>query len=828
MHAVTKIETEFAQALAEAGFPPVDIVADSKLHRIDGPEDKRGKKSGWYILHADNGGAGGFGCHKSGIDKRWSGSAAAKLSGAELDAHRARMAEVRGLADAERARVRAEAATAARELWHGARWATADNPYCTRKGVKPIGLKEFQDKRTLVVPISNSDGEIVNVQFIYADGTKRFKTGGAVTGCSYQFGGEPREDGVLLIGEGFATCATAYAATGNPVVVAFNAGNLLTVARAWRARLPAARIVLLADDDYATEGNPGLTKAREAAQAVGGVLAVPEFGASRPTGATDLNDLQAHAGIEAVRTTIERALAISSTSKESGATCATLAEPTGAEVRMFPLAVTTPPPPDAETDEQTIARLAALKPLQYDRVRKVEAKRMGVQVTTLDKLVAAERSDEEDEGGMFLDVEPHPDPVDGAELVDALRKTIRRFIVCNEATARAAVLWIVMTWLMESVDVAPIAAITAPEKRCGKSQLLFLIGRLACRPLAASNITAAALFRAVETWKPTLLLDEADAFMRENEELRGLLNCGHTRDSAYVIRTVGDDHTPKRFFVWGAKAIAGIGHLADTLMDRSIVLELRRKLPHEQVDKLRHAEPGLFADLCARLARWSEDNADAVRQARPELPEALHDRAADNWEPLLQIAEVIGGSWPELARNAALTLSGEAQSAQSAGVELLTDIKTVFETQSVTRISMADLLAALLADDEAPWKTWNRGREMTLRQLGKKLSEFGIKSKAVRIGYNSPKGFEFDQFKDAFARYLSPPPVSPSPSVTRSQPNAGAGLSVTDAQSRDRMQNPSVTLEPLPHKGCDRVTEETAVTENDGKDVTDDSSEDNV
>lgn len=146
-----------------------------------------------------------------------------------------------------------------------------------------------------------------------------------------------------------------------------------------------------------------------------------------------------------------------------------------------------------------------------------------------------------------------------------------------------------MTWFIDVVQVAPLAVITAPEKRCGKSQLLFILGRLVYRPLAASNITAAALFRSIDLWGPTLLIDEADAFIKDNEELRGLLNCGHTRDSAYIIRVVGDNFTPTRFNVWGAKALAGIGHLSETLMDRSVTLELRRKTPYEKVDRLRHA-----------------------------------------------------------------------------------------------------------------------------------------------------------------------------------------------------------------------------------------------
>ena len=482
-----------------------------------------------------------------------------------------------------------------------------------------------------------------------------------------------------------------------------------------------------------------------------------------------------------------------------------------------------------ETDDEAIARLAELKPMEYDRVRKAEARRLGIQVGTLDKAVAAARSEDGDEDGPFADVEPWHEPVDGAALLDDLVRVVHRFIICDAATAHGTALWIAMTWLMDSVDVAPIAAITAPEKRCGKSQLLFLMGRLSSRPLAASNITPAALFRAIEAWKPTLLIDEADAFMKENEELRGLLNCGHTRDSAYVVRTVGDDHTPKQFFVWGAKAIAGIGHLADTLMDRSVTLELRRKLPHEQVDKLRHAEPGMFDRLRAKLARWADDNESAVRAARPDLPEALHDRAADNWEPLLQIATIAGGVWPELATRAALKLSGGGEQSQGIGAELLADIRTVFETRKVHRISMADLLAALLADEEAPWATWRGGRQpMTPRNLGKVLGEYGIKSKTVKIGYEAPKGFSLDQFSDAFARYLSAPAVPPVSSVTQSPPNAGAGFEVTEAQSRDRTKNPSVTVKPLSDKAGDRVTDESGKTVKGEKSVTDDEAEDEL
>jgi len=130
----------------------------------------------------------------------------------------------------------------------------------------------------------------------------------------------------------------------------------------------------------------------------------------------------------------------------------------------------------------------------------------------------------------------------------------------------------------------------------------------------------------------------------------------------------------------------------------------------KKTDKLRHAEPKLFERLSSMLARWSDDNSDAVRNARPLIPEALHDRAADNWEPLLQIADVAGGAWSEIARRAALKISGDATNAQSSGTELLSDIQDVFETHEAQRLFSADLLNALLSDEEKPWATWRGGK----------------------------------------------------------------------------------------------------------------------
>lgn len=443
------------------------------------------------------------------------------------------------------------------------------------------------------------------------------------------------------------------------------------------------------------------------------------------------------------------------------------------------------PGPVAGLIEQTaaeVARLAELDAIEYDRERKGVAKRLGIRESTLDDAVKRARDDRavRSMGAMFPTIEPWPDQVSGFRLLDEIRDTVGNFIICEAETKIAATLWIAFTWFIDDVQVAPLAVITAPEKRCGKTQLLDLIGRLSMRPLVASNISSAAVYRVIEAHKPTLLIDEADAFMKENEQLRGVINSGHTKQSAYVIRTVGDDHEPRQFSTWGAKAISGIGSLPETLMDRAIILELRRKLPTESVGRLRHAPNDLFPTLARKLARFAQDNRHRIRSARPALPEALNDRAQDNWESLLAIADAAGGAWPDVARKAALTISGGEKDALSRGTQLLADIKLIFDAKNWLKVAMSDLVHELCADDENDWVSWNRGKPINPRQLGKKLKEYDIAARAMRFGANTAKGFERSQFEDAWSRYLATPEAPPS-AGNWSQGNDYNGLGVTDA-----------------------------------------------
>jgi putative DNA primase/helicase len=416
------------------------------------------------------------------------------------------------------------------------------------------------------------------------------------------------------------------------------------------------------------------------------------------------------------------------------------------------------PTPNEAAIERHVAELSCLTDIKYALARASVARDLGLPVGILDRLVKEARRAATGVADNNSVVFPEADPWDAeiipAVLLDEIRETILRFIVCEPEAAVAVALWIFFTWVIDRVDVAPLLVITAPEKRCGKSQLISLVGHLSFRPLPASNISSAAVFRVVEAHSPTLLLDEADTFMNENEELRGVINSGHTRESAFVIRTVGDDHEPKRFSTWGAKAIAGIGRLPETTRDRAVVVELKRKLPSEKTDRLRHADRGQFERHRRMLARFAKDNGAAIEAARPDLPEALNDRAQDNWEPLLAIADRAGGRWPAAARSAALKLSGAAHEATSSSAELLSDIRAVFDAMADEKISTAELLRGLIGKEESPWATYHAGKPMTARNLAKRLGEYSIKSTNVRFGHEVQKGFHRSQFADAFARYL--------------------------------------------------------------------------
>lgn len=448
---------------------------------------------------------------------------------------------------------------------------------------------------------------------------------------------------------------------------------------------------------------------------------------------------------------------------------------------------------DRQADELEIKRLAKLSPLDYAREREKAAAGLALGVTVLDRLVRNSAEKQAPATGQgrpisFPEVEPWPKPVNGAELLDELCSTVRRHVVLPAEAGAAVALWICFSWLFDSFDIAPKLAITSPEKRCGKSTLMDLLAGLTRKPLSTSNTTSAAIFRVIEIAHPTLLVDEADAFAFNSDkpEMRGILNSGHRRSGAFVLRTVGDTHEPRMFSTWAPMAIALIGRLPDTLEDRSIPVELRRRRPDEAIVPLAHGTDGVPLSLARKAARWCADVAGDIRWVKPAMPAGLFNRQADNWRPLLAIADTAGGEWPERARQAAkaLTMVGAGDD-QSNSVMLLSDIRNLFDSRRDDKITTKDMLDGLVAIEERPWPEWRGGKPISPAALAKLLASFGVVPVNLKVADEKVlKGYRRGHFEDAFTRYLPFPPIAAATPLLRpsnghnsqvSQPLPGGG-----------------------------------------------------
>ncbi|HKF94582.1 MAG TPA: toprim domain-containing protein, partial [Gammaproteobacteria bacterium] len=305
----------FREAMRAAGLEPPDVIEPGKLQRFS-TNGKASDEAGWCLLFSDLLG-GVFGDHRSGLSETWQAKRDKPVNEAERNAFKQRCEQVKHERRAEQVRKHAKAASQAQAIWQAAGEASHQHPYLARKGVKSHGLRVYRGDLVikgmpcdgcLMVAARDVSGFIHTLEFIHPDprdgDNKRFLFGGDWKGHYFSLG---KLNGVLCIAEGYATGATIHEATGYAVAVAFNAGNLEPVARALRAKFPDLSLVLCADDDISTEGNPGLAKATAAAHAVRGLLAMPDFGDNRPERATDFNDLAQCRGLAAVRTCIANA-----------------------------------------------------------------------------------------------------------------------------------------------------------------------------------------------------------------------------------------------------------------------------------------------------------------------------------------------------------------------------------------------------------------------------------------------------------------------------------------------------------------------------------------
>lgn len=347
----------------------------------------------------------------------------------------------------------------------------------------------------------------------------------------------------------------------------------------------------------------------------------------------------------------------------------------------------------------------------------------------------------------------------GAQLLDALRSVLRRYVAFpDEHTSAAVALWIATTHALPAFDCAPRLVITSPEKRCGKTRLLDIIDGCCHKPIATVNAKVAAVFRSLGgEHPPTLVIDEADtifgkraAVAENSEDLRALINAGHQRGRP-ALRCVGPLQIPTPFDTFAMVALAGIGQMPDTITDRAVNVAMRRRSRGEQVAQFRSRRDGpILATLRDRLAAWAAERLDELAAAEPPLP--VEDRAADTWEPLVSLADAAGGHWPTTARAACTALVADAeQSDESLIHRLLGDIRTSFaERGGPLFLPTRDLLWSLRGIDESPW---NDPRDsLTARKLAAMLREYKIEPKPGLDG--KARGYRIGHFADVFDRYL--------------------------------------------------------------------------
>ncbi len=367
-------------------------------------------------------------------------------------------------------------------------------------------------------------------------------------------------------------------------------------------------------------------------------------------------------------------------------------------------------------------------------------------------------------GSLVEDLSPADIPVDGVRLATELLGDIKRHVVMpTDADYTATLLWVFGTYFMDTWRLWPKLLVTSPEKRCGKSTLLEVLEGLVFKALLTSSVTASALFRVISDCQPTLLIDEADRFIKQNDELNGIINAGHTRRTAKVLKTEGrpGNFTPKYFSVWTSQVFASIGKQMDTLHDRSIHIKLRRRLPHEHREKMPSDFFERHFDTRARILRWANDHREQIDAVNIEPPECGNDRAQDNWGPLFQIADVIGGAWPDRAMKAYVSMtSNDMVEDETAGAMLLADLRSILKERRIERVSTADLVDMLIGLEDRPWKEWRRGRPLTSVTISRLLEPYQIKPKQMKLGGRKVRGYSATDFQDAFNRYGSSQDVS--------------------------------------------------------------------
>jgi hypothetical protein len=361
------------------------------------------------------------------------------------------------------------------------------------------------------------------------------------------------------------------------------------------------------------------------------------------------------------------------------------------------------------------------------------------------------------------------------ELLLEVRGVLRRYVILPSGAARLAVaLYALHTWAFEAAHCTPYLVLQSATKRSGKTRLeevLELVVRAPWRIAAASE---SAMFRKIDAQRPTLLLDEVDALWGSRTEgtepIRAILNAGN-RPGAAVSRIVGEGGSMQvaDFSVYCPKVLAGIvtSRWPDTVTDRAIAIRLQRKKPGQAVARLRVRKLQTDTErLRAELARWAREHVVALREAEPELPSGLDDRAAESWEALLAIADLAeresGSGWGKDARRAAVALSGGQTEDDTHGALALRAIRAIFADGDA--LHTITIVGRLNADERLPFGDYRKGAGLNDRGLARLLKPFAIVPHPVRLEEVQARGYRREQFTDAWERYC--PAVVPAETRT--------------------------------------------------------------
>lgn len=342
-----------------------------------------------------------------------------------------------------------------------------------------------------------------------------------------------------------------------------------------------------------------------------------------------------------------------------------------------------------------------------------------------------------------------------AELLSAIYDVIRTYLVISEAQAVVIALWVVHTYYIDAFERTPYLHISSAEKRSGKTLLLEILALLVYKPRFTSNASTAAIAR-IANARPTLLIDEADTFLvgtgERAELLRGILNAGFAKNGTYTRVSNGGEVV--ELSVYCPKVIAGLESLPDTVADRSIPIKMKRATVEERRRRYdRHEVEHVAIGICAQLLAHTEGPSPAF--ARSPLIEQLNDRQNDIVEPLMAIANLAGGTWPEKARATLLELfTTDAEEYQNTGTQLLSDIRDIFNETLLEGLQTKELINQLRVREESPWSDYQHGKALTANALARILKPYKIQTRVWWEVGRTVRGYQRRDFEDAWRRYL--------------------------------------------------------------------------